>query len=261
MAIWRSQSVQFVWFLTSVENIHAATIFQKVAGQSPDSSQQNRVPSPSNPFLSLASGVAYNRELRVQVQPGRVDIFVMPVDTSDPAPEIPFIDTALEVNTLVEAITTNDIVWPTAIRQAIVANLFEPAESQAEASKLFFERAGLSSFVPETSDEVFQINRRKKLTSAPETLNRLLRFGIATFQEYIVQVQPNAGPAGPAVPMSETKFATSLILDLNTVVTGRPIATEHQIPIFKEMAFELLRIANIASPQALTDEENELPNR
>ncbi|MBB3393270.1 hypothetical protein FHT82_006064 [Rhizobium sp. BK275] len=250
MAVWGSQSVQFVWFLTSVENLRAEALYQALVGDEPDTSQRNKVPSPANPFLSTADGVIENRQFQLQVQPGRVDLIISAFQ-QELDQDITLLETVDEIQGVLEAIPKAAIEWPVAVRQSVVANLVAPVKNDAEAYSLFLETAEYALDLPDFSDPILQINRRKAL-KAGGFMNRLMRFGVAATQQFMFEINQFAG-AGQAIPVSKQRFGCSLTLDINTVPDGRTIDSKHQITIFKELSQELIRLAELRSPKALAD--------
>lgn len=251
MAIWASQSIQFVWFLTSVENVKAAGLFERLTGEEPENVQTNRVPSPANPFLGVAAGIIEQKQYTVQVQPGRIDFTIAPPNEMErPDAAVTLLDTEADISAALKRLEGFALDWPEAIRQSIVVNLVQPAPTQAEASEKLYAILDLDLGMDDVTDSVFQLNRRKQLPALGISINRLMRFSIASYQEFLVQVTPN-GTA--PVPVSRQHFATALTLDFNTVPDGRRLASKDQLPIFQALAAEILRVGEIGSPAALAE--------
>src|SRR4051794_25693745 len=83
MTPWGAQSIQFVWFVASVDGLDSETIFKALFEQDPDSVQRNRVPAPANPFLSSAEGQIQGYVYRILVQTGRLDVVCEPLHDPD----------------------------------------------------------------------------------------------------------------------------------------------------------------------------------
>jgi hypothetical protein len=87
---WAAQSFRIAWFGSGLENVGADQVFLKAFGLEAENIHRNRVPSQANPFWSKASGsiVEGRQAADVQIQPGRLDIVLMPI-SEDVAPTLP----------------------------------------------------------------------------------------------------------------------------------------------------------------------------
>jgi len=238
MTMWKSQSVQLVWFLSSVENVRASKVFEELTGSEPLSYQSNRVPNPTNPFLGVANGPHEGFEFSVQIQPGRMDLVLTPtMEGQENVEGLLLVETEKAVRTAVAAAANVGDISP--VRLALIINLFEPSESLSVSRALIEERIGFSPNIGEYSDLVFQINRRKQLASPEIEINRLLRYGSITLQTFSVSFQPGGVPS----PVTIAQFGASLMVDINTIIDGRTFSKADTDTIFSQIAGEALRIA------------------
>jgi hypothetical protein len=249
MAIWPLQSLQIAWFLTSVEGIRAQAVFEAIFGEEPQNIQTNKLPNPANPFFGVASGAVDGIQGQVQVQPGRVDLVLTPPN-DDPTQDLPLFDAHTTISKIVEQIKKPS--FPPAFRCAMVANLAHPAPDLQAAADIFVQTTGITLPMSDVSDLILQLNRRKHLSSTIE-LNRLMRYSIANFQSFVIEMIPNIGMPGQTVPISKQTFATMLALDFNTVPNGKTFEGEEINTIFDQAATELLRVATIGTPSGLAD--------
>ena len=254
MAIWGSQSIQFVWFLASVEGVSAGRVFEQLIGKDADNTQTNRAPNPGNPFLSIASATIGETNYQVQVQAGRVDLVMQPAPPQD-ASQIGFklLETEIIIDEIIDRISHFTIAWVGVVRLAVVINLFFPVDSQEGANQIFYDMTDAQVRMPDASDLNYSLNRRKKLRSTNFVMNRLMRFGTAMFQEFMIEFAPGIGMPGVPVPISRSTYGASLSIDLNTVIEGRIIAERDQITIFEEIKDELKRLADNPSPSLLLE--------
>lgn len=249
MAIWGSQSIQFGWFVTSVDGLKADVLYEGIVGHEPDHAQRNKVPNPAAPFFSVASGALDGLQRQLQVQPGRIDLLISGEEEGGGVGNGPqLLDTRKVIEETVHLFDKRTIVWPDAVRLTVVANLFWPAADAGAATEKFFEVTGLNFGLNDMTDPMLQINRRKPLKSLPVEMNRVMRFGTASFQEFVVQFQD---AKSMPVPISVQHFGASLTLDFNTAPDGRVFQVKDQVSICKELAEELLRVAEAVSPAAL----------
>ena len=246
MALWGSQSIQFAWFLTSVEGVKADEIFQIVSSEEPEQMQRNRVPSPATPFLSLASGVVNGQNYAVQVQPGRVDIVVSPVP--DPGEEfsLPMIGTEQTLTALLNRVDALAPKLANCIRLAAIANTVEQVPTYEAAARILLDSIGLELNLDGTSDLMFQVNRRK-LDGQFAPINRVLRYAVLSVQEMLFQV----GGSPNIQPIRKERLAASLVLDINTIPDGTVLEVSSQKSIFVEIVGEILRLGADRSVHAL----------
>lgn len=248
MELWDAQSIQFVWFLTTAEGVKVDAIFEAIVGEEPTSLQRNKMPGPTNPFIGIASGSFGIDEARVQLQPGRVDLFIHPNEMLDDG-DIPVISTEAVLDRVYSALASHQSLLPEAIRLAFVCNFMKPVETAEEGRAIVTDLLSLNLDLTDFTDLLFQINRRKQLYSGV-SINRLLRWNSVALQRFVVNLP---GQQGIVTPALKEKYAASLMVDLNTVVEQRVFSGAQQIPIFKEMIEEATRLGQLKVPTALMD--------
>ncbi len=252
MAIWGSQSVQFVWFVTSPDGLVASNLYELLIGQHPDNFQRNKTLSPATPFFSQASGDIDDIEYVIQVNPGRVDFVMSRATGGQPLSGIPLLDTKKEIETTLKRFEQVGANWPDAIRLSIIANLLLPVPDFKSANKHFFETTGIDLAIGDVTDTFLQINRRKQISDSL-AINRIMRFGTLVIQQFAMDIFPGGASPGNPFPVSAQQFATSLTLDFNSNPDGRIFKVAEQVTICHKLAEELLRVAEIGSPKALAE--------
>lgn len=231
-----SQSIQAVWFPISVDRVRASSIFEQVTGEEPSSVQSNKIPTPTNPFLGLASGRIGNIEVVVQVQPGRVDLFVNPIiDASNQEDLFQLLETGKALEFIARAIPkASDLQC---VRAALVVNTIIPTETVEDARILIEELVGFKPPFADYSDFIFQINHRANFKDPDFAMNRNIRYNSLTIQA--VAVDSN----GVGTPFTIERFAAGVTIDLNSVVTGQVFKKHEVDAIFDQLAREAARIA------------------
>lgn len=211
--MWKATSVQMAFFVSTSTAIDAEKLYTDAYGVEPNSAQKNRVVSPTNPILSQALGSDDDLQYIIQVQPGRVDFFVTPAEKPEKSvdPYANLIETRHGLSMLMQA-AENCAEQLASLRVAIIANLAEPVSSYQEGSAKVAEMIGTALPLSDGSDIQFQWNV-PIAWDRDYRINRLLRVAILGFQQ--VAFQNAVGQ--PLIPISEEKFATSLMIDVNTV--------------------------------------------
>lgn len=245
MAMWNSQNIQAVWFSTAVSGVKANAVYEQIIGEEPSSYQSNKIPNPANPFLSVANGHVGQYEVAIQVQPGRVDFILSAAVEEDGQSEgFDFIETEPAIGFIIEAVSK--MTGLDCVRLALVVNIMEKTESVNEARTLIEDRVGLKPSFDDYSDYMFQINRRASFDKPSFSLNRLLRYNSLTFHGVTIDFTSGGAPSSFA-----ERYAAAMMIDLNTVMTGRVFQKEEVDAIFLIMAGEAMRIAKSGKLSAL----------
>lgn len=243
MTLAKSQSIQLVWFIPSTEGVKADVLFEAIFDEDPANVQKNKVPSPANPFLSVASGAVSKFMAQVQVQPGRVDLVLSGLPNGNDS-SLPLLDTAESVAAIEDRLSAAADALPICLRVALVGNLHAPTASAVEASKKIIDQIGINLPFSDFSDFSFQLNRRKTINGIE--LNRLVRFSVAAFQQFMITVNN-----GNSMPVTLEEHGAALAIDINTVPNGAIIDSQRQITIYKAMFGEFLRIGENGTLKAL----------
>jgi hypothetical protein len=251
MAIWQSQSVQFVWFIVSTESLRADRLFEQLTTEEPDSYDRNRMPNPANPLLGAANGSVEGFQVSVQLQPGRLDVFLSPPTDDEivASGAFPLFDTKKAIDFALAAVERAPVELQS-VRCALVVNLFERTETYEKANSLMEEKVELKPTFSDYSDFVVQINRRKETTfdNKPITINRLLKFSTGIFQGVAMHIDANGTQQSP---FTQQIPATLVTIDVNNVPSGRTFAKAESSSIFKVLASEALQLAETAHISAL----------
>lgn len=251
MSLWESQSIQFVWFLSSNDEIKTNDVFESLMGEEPVSFQRNKAPNPANPFLAIANGPIDGSEATLQLQPGRMDLVITPsasvLDSAEVGvATIPTISTCKRV---LAGLPQMALKVP-CVRLALVLNLLKPAENVDEARLVIEQMISQKPKFDDYSDLMFQINRRKSYPELDKlAVNRLLRFHVTAFQSVMMTNHHGAH----STSFSRENFAASMMVDVNTVPDGRLFASDDFVTIFSTLAEEALRIGAVGAVSALED--------
>jgi hypothetical protein len=253
MATWSSQSVQLVWFLLSSDGVKADAFFEAVSGEEPVDIQRNKIPSPTNPFLSVATGPLpwLRAQLQVQVQPGRLDLLVIGAENPHAPFALPVLETERVIEWLLERID-GQLSFPIVSRLALVVNLHQPTSSADEATDIILEKLNFDPGFRGFSDFNFQMNLRKHMPSHQLHVNRLLKYSVASFQRFFMPTNPMQIPSS-SIPVASEEFGAMMSIDVNTVPDGSHIALNRQAPIFASMAEELIKLARSGKLASLTE--------
>lgn len=237
MPVWAAQSFRIAWFGSGLESAGADQIFSKGFAIEPENIHRNRVPNQANPFWSKASGTLEGggKSAEVQVQPGRLDVVLMPVN-EDPAPTLP-LDT---LDVFLEPLATAMSAIGPAFRLAVIVEVVELVGSSEEASLIAQGLANIAKPTESITDFSYQLNNRRQFRSVKDqTMNRLVRWATSTFQI----VRFSVGPEAATTPVTDLSHAASVFMDLNNVPSPRPLEPFEQLAIYKELVGEFRRLA------------------
>ena len=240
--MWNAATLQLSYFVTSNIGLDAEALFTQGFLAEPESVQRNRVVSASNPNLSVATGVKDGYQVSVQVQPGRADFFVTPDGSQDLAENQLVRLFPTEGGLAILTFAEQQLALSNVIRVAIVLQLCDPIVSYDFGARAIQELVGTKFPLSPGSDLLFQMNVRKVAGSGHE-LNRLLRTGILAFHEVAVSLSQDS----QAVPISDVRFATSLMIDVNCVQLPVPIDVAEQHTLFRAIHGEVMNLANAAN--------------
>lgn len=246
MTKWYAQSIMYVWFLNSVQEIKASSLYEQITGHEPDNTQRNKMPNPANPFTGTASGVVGNSNFTLQIQPGRMDFIIAPVNSNAEQDPFAFLEIEETVETCTRRIVQQNVAVDNTIRLALVVNAATRVDSVEEGNAVIKALAGYEPGVDDLLDLIIQVNKRSEGVSGIQ-FNRVLRYGVQTFQDFVLQF----GPVGNVIPISRQQNAATITIDINTVPTNVPIAIGDQTAIFSALSAEALRLSGNPSIQGL----------
>ncbi len=240
--MWGSQSVQLVWFTNAAESVNADAFFSCVFGQPALNTQRSRSPNAFNPFYSSASGDIDDVQGVVHVQPGRVDLILTPFEGPDVDPlHIPLLKTKEVLDRIMGNIGALIALVPGILRVATVANLVLQTANEEESNKKIMELVGLPDGISEASDLIFQMNRRKSFEfDRNVVMNRVIKYHSLISQQYVIT--PTV-VAPTSIPMNAPLFGVNVTVDVNTMVINFELQRESLMPIFEDIAAEVLRIS------------------
>jgi len=230
---WGARSFQAVWFLAGPPaRIPADEIYRRTFELEPETHF-------SNPGQSIATGNTLTGEYRIQGQPGRIDLFLLPSASTAAVggPPIlillPHIDAAMEeFSSKLESACS---AVGEAYRIALVVTLSAQVETREQATASVLRAIGLSLPFTDGSDLVFQVNRQRALEDNKYTINRLLQWRTETVQQLTAL-------AGSASNIMENIYATTFAADINNVpAPQRILSPTDQLWIFREMSAEARR--------------------
>ncbi|MBP0439551.1 hypothetical protein [Tianweitania sediminis] len=252
MTAWRAQGLQFVWFLTSADQVDGEALFKAIVGSEPDSVQKNKIPSPANPFLSVCYSETEDRTIVTQVQPGRVD-FLFNARAQENGVPLPGSSFDLDVaNDLLNSMKAADKMLGPAVRVSVVATTAYPADDYESAARAIADVTGFDPGLDGVSDISVQLNRRTYSKAVDGlAINRVVRYHVAAAQTINFEVG-----SGGVQPMAISSVILSAVqtLDFNTVPDGRLFASSERMSIFAEIVSEIARVASSGTIQSLGQE-------
>ncbi|MEY9829809.1 hypothetical protein ABIA25_001624 [Sinorhizobium fredii] len=241
MSNWSALSLQAVWFTPEARHFKAADVFEAFTGDSPESVQTNKAPTPNNAHLSIATGAFRNVSVRASVQLGRIDVVLEPVASGTEVSPPALIENTEEwIIWLANRSNEQSEKFPAVNRLALVQTLAEMMDSHAAATAAVNDKLGTVMEVDSNvTDLMMQANRRVHSTDPSFALNRLLRFSVMGFQQ--VSLAFGAPGAVNMVPAVDFYAATQLI-DVNTSPTTRNISADEQRKLWDIITREALRL-------------------
>ncbi|MER9140323.1 hypothetical protein NKI20_29425 [Mesorhizobium sp. M0830] len=250
MVDWKGQNVQLVWFLADVDGVSAAEIFRRIWDEEPEQAHNNRVPNPSNPFLSLASSIDDGVQSQVQVQPGRVDV-VISTDIPNESANVfgALFDLEERLNFLLNRNETVSIISKDAFRIALVATSMKPVESYSDGVKEFISALGFDFGIANATDLMFQINSRFSLGDI--IANRLVQLSTVGFQSFAFPLAPGSVLPHLSTSTIPAQFVARRHFDFNTVPDGKLLERDKLRHIFRGLADELLRVIAVGNLSGL----------
>ncbi|MGP4752853.1 hypothetical protein [Agrobacterium pusense] len=244
MALWDTQSLQIAWFLASMEGVNVETIYSGLFGKEADSVQRSKVPTATNPFLGVASGAILSWQVVLQLQPGRLDLYVQP-DPNNLSDVPPVINSDIVIGWMEQILREKSDSFPPAIRLAFICNFLKTAPDLESSRREIAKLIDLDERITSYSDLLFQLNRRCESGVPQIQLNRLLRWSTIVFQ-----MLANATNMPVA---TEEKHASSLMVDVNTVINGQIFTKVEQVPIFNSMISQIRRLGEERTVLALME--------
>ncbi len=236
MADWGIQLVQAVWFVQQ-QPPDISAFFEKLVGGKPDNRQQISLGN------AMATGSNGTLNFQVQFQPGRVDF----LESRVPTPQDGFpllLDYERSLTEFAARIEAAAGLIGNSVRLSLVANMLSRSPNVIEANAEIARNANINLPFEDGRDFILQINRRRPLRSQPDVLlNRLCRWSNASFQQ--VKIAP------PDHPVVETVDFAAFAADVNTIPSSILFASADQVPIWKEIFEEVIRLCNARSITAL----------
>ncbi|GAB2184953.1 hypothetical protein [Roseibium sp. LAB1] len=254
MILFGARSVRFIWFPENVESLSASKIFTSYVGSEPDTFQMNKVPSPSKPFFSLASGFVDGTEYNVRVNPGRIDLVAKGQSEAKFEQERPSVIVLSEaLNKFSDWLDSDGMAQIGDVtRVSIVATLAIPCSDQKAANQKFIDLCGIPIKSENLSDLMFQINKRKHICD-DVAINRVVKYNVEETQFYAVQYDNDSGTELSSTPLSDKRYSVLVSLDYNTVPSGVKYVTVEQRSLLKGLLSELQ--ASSADPSVKKLEE------
>jgi hypothetical protein len=239
MTAWGVQSMQAVWFTSGQPSQRTVdVIFSDLVGANPSSLHNLQ------PGGGVASALVQQTLFRLQLQPGRIDLFLHPQTQGGSSVPL-FLDVKSAINELRQKVTAGVAPAVDVVRPAVVVNVSQPLPSIEAVSDLILANLGFTVPFRDGSDLIFQVNRRTDLKSIPGLqVNRLLKWTEETFQNVLIAA------SGTALPALTTNLAT-LSVDVNLVPTARIFSADEQKHIFGELVDEAERLVDLKSLRAL----------
>lgn len=228
---------QFAWFTPSEVPMKADDAFQNALGMEPATVQRLR--PPQTPFpMSVATGSSRGGDYRVQIQPNRIDLAVVPDETMAVPIGLPYLESdEFHFETLLKAARTISYTIGSVNRQALVVQRAHQCKSEEQMGEKFLALTGLSSALSEAKEMLFQANLRKPLSWADQTLNRLIKLGTESATVQVVTMTPH-GPVQQNVNKSRIGHYISYMVDINNLPTAKQFDQGERLKLLDEMIQE-----------------------
>lgn len=240
------ENFQFAIFAGSLSGYNAASAW----GLLTDAAFQTFNTNPANPLMTSASGVIQNFAVEVQVQPGRLDIFLRNPDGlpfNAPSALPPLLDDMSTATAMGEYLIGKLSVLPMIQRLAIVARGIEEFEgSEAIANRLRQLIPGLPSPVG-ARDHSYQINVPGLIGSDKSIpVNRLCRWSASQRSIMILQIAPD-GTQQPA-PAGPISWTADTYVDVFSTAMATPLASAQVVSFIQAIGAEVRRIVRDGYP-------------
>lgn len=250
-SLWKSQSIQFVWFPKEVNGSMAESLFLTITGSEPDTVLTSKAVSQRNPILGQAHGQSDTLRTVVEVRPGRIDLHLLPAESfdgeDDGADDLP---TAETIDSVLSALSdrVSEIIGPVT-RLSIALKSREERDNYEQAANDGIQAFGMNFGLTNFTDFQAQINKRLRVDGMPE-LNRLVRFSVESLQKLSLEV--GRANESRVIPIEQERIYSAMLLDFNTVVDGAEIDARKCREIFSFIAEEAIRFAAIRKVDALS---------
>lgn len=256
--MWRTNSIQLVWFFDKEVEAQATTIYEKLIGLRPKSTQTDTIQTPAEIEVSSASGDNTACSYRVQTQPGRVDLFILPAGQPLSLSVGP--PTFHDPKAAVEAISnkTSSVVhlWPNPVRLACVIQNSQTATSAEDAIENFKRLVDMEKLPLSCRDVNFSANfKQNSKSNSNIVFNRIARWATATFQQ--INIPSGLQPSQPGGTITLPQNAITLLpaftleADVNTANPSVTFNETLQQSIMSELVSEALRLSSVDSLEAV----------
>jgi hypothetical protein len=237
---WGVQSLQAAWWVPSGLSTSAGDIYQALMGTAAASVQTN----PSQRVES-AVGADAQRVFRVQLQPGRLDVFQTPLPHLGSSIFPLFSDLRLTMQDFQQRLVAATRIAGNVLRLALLVTISEPAPGWDQATSALLSKLGITLPFQGGQELIFQINKRKELSSITgQEINRIMKW----VAENVQQVSVGTGGA----PTIDSVFLSTLSVDINTITqSSRTFTPAEQNHIFQEMSIEAERLCQTNALSAL----------
>ena len=194
--------------------------------------------------VKVQQGIINGHNLTVQSQSNRIDwILTSGIPMSNESQQNAVSPSQNPLESLLQIAQKWSKACPSSSRLAFGASLVKQISDMRRGYK------DLMRFLPnlklnpdDISDLIFQVNRRKKSTSASDIMiNRIGRWSIVQVKNIGVTVDASGTPISS---LNQEHYACKLDLDMNTVHSSDDITRSNIYPIFKELITYGCTIAN-----------------
>ena len=209
------------------ERVARPGLWEKLMGDRPQAINDR----PRDGILQEEGNVEGNR-LVLSSRARRIEWRVLPIPPTDPkgGSAATLTELGKGISLLARAVTISTDEIRQVERFALGAILLKQPPDEAEVLRhllRYFPDKGLDS--SDTSDFMYQINRRRRSASAPHVLvNRLARWSLEQVHSGNLQI---SAAAPPSVQMFGSRLTGKLVLDINTAPENNAISVD-RLPSF-----------------------------
>lgn len=236
------ESLQAVIFSSSTPGYNAASAWSLLT----ENAFQTFNTNPANPAMTSAAGQISGFGVEVQVQPGRIDIFLrsqeLSFPTAQPSALPPLMANIDEVIELSGKLLSKLHVIPLVHRVAIVAQGLEEADSVEAVTQNLLQKIPGLPHQAGGRDISYQINVPAMIGEERTVpVNRLCRWSTSQRAVVIMQVSPHGGQQ-PMPATGPTAWVAESYVDVYSAESGSPLAQNDIARFITAIGNEVRRI-------------------
>jgi hypothetical protein len=233
--------LQFAWFTPGEVAAKVEDVLLNATGL--EAATMQRLKPPHAPFpMSIASAAKDGADYRVQIQPNRLDVAIVPDESVPVEAGLPYLSNADEhfANGIKAARQVCYTIGAT-VRQSLVVQCAIELPSEEAQGKNFAMLAGLPEKLAVGREMSLQLNLRRQLVWADQHLNRLIRLTAESAGLQKITITPQ-GPVAHGGRQASIRHYLSYMMDINNVPTSKSFDQAERIKLLDELLEEYKRM-------------------